>query len=52
MATAQQKNTIQATVLAMEHQKPFSWIKTRDVQAGVYIKHTQQFFQTYRMGSK
>lgn len=41
-----------ATMEAMDKQRAFSWIKGRnkgDVQKGVYIKHSQQFFQTYEM---
>jgi hypothetical protein len=42
------------TMQAMECARPFSWIKARlqdlkEVQMGVYIQHTQEFFQTYVM---
>lgn len=33
---------------AMETRAAFSWITTRDVQCGVYLKYTQGFFAQYR----
>lgn len=41
-----------ATMEAMDKQRAFSWVKGRnagEVQQGVYIRHTQDFFKTYRM---
>lgn len=38
-----------ALMVAMESRAAFSWLRTQDVQEGVYVKHTQQFFSTYRM---
>lgn len=41
---------------AIETQRVFSWIKgryglyaARDVQAGVYLKWSQEYFQTYKL---
>lgn len=38
-----------ALINAMDKQVAFSWVKTHEVQKGVYIKHSQSFFQTYMM---
>lgn len=48
---------IAATGMAMEYQRPFSWIINRasvrivatEVQAGVYLNYSQDFFQRYKM---
>lgn len=41
-----------ATMEAMDKQRAFSWTKgrnAREVQHGVYIRHSQDFFHTYCM---
>lgn len=38
-----------ALIQAMNFGYAFSWIDTREVQKGVYLKYSQQFFQTYEM---
>lgn len=38
-----------ATGAAMENGKAFSWIKTHEVQAGVYLSYTQELFAKYKM---
>lgn len=48
---------IAATAMAMEYRRPFSWIINRasarivatEVQAGVYLNYSQDFFQRYKM---
>lgn len=40
--------TANATAEAMDQQRAFSWLKTHDVQAGVYLCYTQEWFQTYK----
>ena len=34
---------------AMDKQIPFSWVKNRKVQAGVYLVWSQEFFATYEI---
>lgn len=38
-----------ATSAAMDQQRPFSWLSNREVQHGVYIRHTQHVFHIYKM---
>ncbi|MCW2764022.1 MAG: hypothetical protein JWR85_4223 [Marmoricola sp.] len=49
MKTATQFNSERATVRAMESQIPFSWLRNRKVQAGVYLDYSQEFFHQYKL---
>lgn len=37
-----------ALIQAMDKQVAFSWVKSHEVQAGVYLKYSQHLFQTLR----
>ncbi|ATW57870.1 hypothetical protein CNR33_00024 [Pseudomonas phage tabernarius] len=41
--------TRNATMNAMDTQRPFSWLSNREVQEGAYIRHTQHVFHIYKM---
>lgn len=43
------EQTRNALIAAMDSGRAFSWLKSRDVQTGVYLKYTQQHFQTYML---
>lgn len=48
MNTQTAQNAVrEATAWAMETSKAFSWLKTQDVQKGVYVKYTQSHFAKY-----
>ena len=37
----------QARAWAMESGRPFSWVKTQEVQKGVYAQYSQSLFAKY-----